>query len=151
MNVRRLPLPRVLPQCTSRPGGTPPYFSRVQSRRQQYERFSDDLFFAANLAICARTPKFLPRCRGLSRRLAGYGAGGWSTIADRNRNSAHASPGCAVARKIVNSRRSHLMSSLPRLRAAERSDRNRTTRRRPVGGSSLARATLVARARSAED
>ena len=43
------------------------------------------------------------------------------------------------------------MSSLPRSPGAERSDRNRTTRRHPVGGSSLARATLLARARSAED
>jgi len=38
-----------------------------------------------------------------------------------------------------------------RLPDAERLDRNRTTRRHPVGGSSLVRATLLARARSAED
>jgi hypothetical protein len=38
-----------------------------------------------------------------------------------------------------------------RLPNAERLDRNRTTRRHPVGGSSLVRATLLARARSAED
>jgi hypothetical protein len=38
-----------------------------------------------------------------------------------------------------------------RLPDAERLDRNQTTRRHPVGGSSLVRAMLVARARSAED
>ena len=43
------------------------------------------------------------------------------------------------------------MSWLPRLPGAERSDRNRTTRRHPIGGSSLVRAMLLARARSAED
>jgi hypothetical protein len=43
------------------------------------------------------------------------------------------------------------MSWLPRSPGAECSDRNRTTRRHPIGESSLVRATLLARARSAED
>ena len=43
------------------------------------------------------------------------------------------------------------MSSPTRLPGAERSDRNRTTPRHPVGGSSSVLATLLARARSAED
>jgi hypothetical protein len=42
MNVRRLPPPRVLPQRISRPGATPLYFSRAQSRQQQNEQFATD-------------------------------------------------------------------------------------------------------------
>jgi len=66
---------------------------------------------------------------GLSRRRAGYGAGGsgqQSLPENRKPGSRHRRD--ALCRtKIVNSRRSHRCLRYPRLPAAERSDRNRTT------------------------
>ena len=55
----------------------------------------------------------------------------WPEIA----TSAHASPGRAVALKNRQFASVASVSSLPRLPAAERSDRNRTTRRRPRNAS----------------